>query len=735
MFTIQLNKKIQVSLIVLACLLVSLNVFSQTLLTNTTVTGTPAAGSYYSTTKININPTFTYSAASGGTLKYYIASPDCVPLATAPGTAQNYIMTSVPRVPGYNPAGTGYSACDVMQTIQYFDGLGRPLQTVQVQGSPSNKDLVQPVAYDAYGREAIKYQPYAATTSNGSFKTDALTPGAGVANFYYPSGTTAQSGTQQGNGIVLNTAPYAQTIFEPSPLNRVTEQGAPGVPWQPNGTSPSSAHTVRMVYTTNNITAMTDTANCTLVSLYTVTINTTDQSRAMVRGTGAAANYGAGQLYMTVSRNENLPATGRGGTVEEYKDKEGHVVLKRTFNWVPAIGSTPATLQMLSTYYIYDDMGNLAFVLPPMAGGDSGTGTPAQTTLDNLCYQYRYDERSRLSQKKLPGKGWEYTVYNQLDQPVLSQDANQRGNNQWTVTKYDGQGRVIITGLWNAGSVITQASLQSSIYAGAQWDVRDNTNNTAANPTGYVVSSYPALTTALTISYYDDYNFAALPTQYSAPAGYSIQTSGLPTATKTNILGTSNMLWSVIYYDGLGRVIQIYKQHNQGGGATLNAVNYDVVAMTYDFTNVVLTTNRKHYNAAISTTAPAVTIANTYSYDHMGRKTQTFEQINGGTNVLLSKLTYNEIGQLWTKSLHSANGSTNFLQPVTYTYNERGWLLSANASLFSEQLQYNTGTNKQYNGNIAYQLYQSAATPCNYHLYLFVRSAEPPYKRYVKRQL
>lgn len=43
-----------------------------------------------------------------------------------------------------------------------------------------------------------------------------------------------------------------------------------------------------------------------------------------------------------------------------------------------------------------------------------------------LVWPVRYDARKRLIEKRIPGKGWEYTVYNQSDQPVLSQDSVQR---------------------------------------------------------------------------------------------------------------------------------------------------------------------------------------------------------------------------------------------------------------------------------------------------------------------
>src|ERR1700744_4885742 len=149
-----------------------------------------------------------------------------------PTSTANYIETRAPRTQIRNQTDLNTKTPNndsVMTTIQYLDGLGRPLQTVQYQASPLNKDIVQPVAYDAYGREAIKYLPYTATSSDGSYKNDALTTGGGVFSFYKTSGDTTP---QQTNGIVVTADPFSVTGFEPSPLNRVVEQGAPGENFQ-----------------------------------------------------------------------------------------------------------------------------------------------------------------------------------------------------------------------------------------------------------------------------------------------------------------------------------------------------------------------------------------------------------------------------------------------------------------------------------------------------------------------
>jgi RHS repeat-associated protein len=645
--------------------------------------------------------------------------------ANAQTVTQNYVRTRVPRV-----AITTATRLDqlttvkdsVMTTIQYFDGLGRPLQTVQRQGSPSGKDIVQPFTYDSYGREAQKYLPYGNTgTSYGSYRDDAFSATSGVKTFYNPSNATTEG--KQNNGIVLTQYPYATTVFEPSPLNRVVEQGGPGAAWQVSANS-GTDHTNRVAFTTNDQMGF-DTTNITSSNmgsrkgaLYTASINT-DGSRSLL-GTGSAITYASGQLMVTISKDENWKAgDGCFGTTEEYKDKDGHVMLKRTYN------VKGATAEMLSTFYVHDDMGNLAFVLPPGASPDAPAAI-SQAILDSRCYQYRYDARGRLYQKKVPGKGWEFMIYNQLDQVIGTQDSVQRmkATQEWTISKYDALGRPVITGIFQYGSggSDNRATLQAvADTVTAQWEMRISTG------IGYTGNAWPkTFSTTLNATYYDTYKgIPDFPGWYdrTTAAAYSQRTNGLVTATKTLVLNTTaDYLWTVPYYDEEGKVLRTFNQHYLGGTSMLSVFNYNDVVSAYFFTKEPIFTKQYHYVANTTKTAaiPTLTSTETYSYDHMGRKRFSYSQLQDGINaaqprILISMATYNEIGQLAKKGLHSVDNASHFLQNVDYRYNARGWLTNINnPSLnidggltntdtndqFGMELQYDNAATRQYNGNI-----------------------------------
>src|SRR5690606_22034188 len=158
---------------------------------------------------------------------------------------------------------------------------------------------------------------------------------------------------------------------------------------------------------------------------------------------------------------------------------------------------------------VYDDYGNLTYVLPPKMEASTVPLATVRAQLNELGYQYNYDHRNRLVEKKIPGKGKEFIVYNKLDRPVLTQDANLRLHNKWLFTKYDAFGRVAYTGEMTRG--IGRAALQDDADLTNPQFVTKRTSATTMDGTTiyYNNESYPVnyITAILTINYYDNYTF------------------------------------------------------------------------------------------------------------------------------------------------------------------------------------------------------------------------------------
>jgi RHS repeat-associated protein len=245
----------------------------------------------------------------------------------------------------------------------------------------------------------------------------------------------------------------------------------------------------------------------------------------------------------------------------------------------------------------------------------------------------------------------------------------------------------------------TRANLQNTVNAlTVFWDAR---SSATGNFQGYNNASAPSNLDNVkpqVINYYDDYNIPDLP--YSYASSYSNRTKGLLTATKVKVLGSTNdFLWTVNYYDDEGQVVKTYRQHYLSG--SVNAANYDEISYTYNFSGELTASTRDHCTTGVSTT-----ITNRYEYDHMGRQLATMQEINGQGEVVLSKLDYNEIGQLKTKNQGSLAGSP-FLQSTNFGYNERGWMTTSMSGLFNLRLSYQENSSGQYNGNISKQAWGS----------------------------
>ncbi|AZA52349.1 hypothetical protein EG348_04680 [Chryseobacterium sp. G0201] len=82
---------------------------------------------------------------------------------------ENYIETRT----YLEPVTISSSTAKQIYTVQYFDGLGRPKQVVNVKASPLGRDVVNHIEYDGFGRQAKDFLPIPqSSTQNGANFSD-----------------------------------------------------------------------------------------------------------------------------------------------------------------------------------------------------------------------------------------------------------------------------------------------------------------------------------------------------------------------------------------------------------------------------------------------------------------------------------------------------------------------------------------------------------------------------------
>lgn len=509
--------------------------------------------------------------------KYMFMALLCYALTTAAQDAShNYVRTRSML----DETGGKY-----LDKVEYFDGLGRPFQTVLKKVTASSSNLVTLQEYDVAGRAANSWLPIVSS-----------------AEYVAPASFKSSAPGNYGN----DSRPYGQPVYEASPLNRTVKEYGPGAAWH-------GGHSVNTDYLANS------TANAQLNC-----INYSVSSAGALTSNGS---YASGQLSVVKTTDEDLNVS------YTFTDKMGHVVLSRQMK-----GS-----ETHDTYYVYDDKGNLCFVLQPMY--------QSSANLDQYAFQYKYDGRNRCIWKKLPGAGYVEMVYDNADRLVFSQDGNQRAlsTGNWMYYKYDGLNRLTEQGTC--------------------------TNKVTTSGTNVLVQHF-----------YDSYAFRSQAgfNNSNFPDDASDNGKGALTASVATVLGSSNKIYTAYYYDIKGRVAKTVQSNLLGG--------YDVTATVYTFTDKPATVTHTHTASG----KPTRTEMYTYSYNHADRLLKV-EHTLGGTKITLADYAYDNLGRLQSKSLHGS--ATNKL---TYAYNVRSWLTGISGSKFTQNLYYNTGNGTaKYNGSIS----------------------------------
>ncbi|WP_426049166.1 RHS repeat domain-containing protein [Chryseobacterium sp. NFX27] len=387
------------------------------------------------------------------------------------------------------------------------------------------------------------------------------------------------------------------------------------------------------------------------------------------------------------------------------------------------------------TYYVYNEYNQLAFVIPPKAAAVADL----TTVLGSLCYMYRYDGRNRLVLKKLPGKGWEYMVYDKQDRLIMTQDAVMGAQKQWLFTKYDQFGRVAYTGIYTS----TQAyGVAGRAAEQALADAKGSNNVTRASAAGFTNSgldvyydngslSYPSsVTKLLSVNYYDTYptgsptvtNVFAQDLLTDNPAN-SRTTKGMLTASYIKNIEDDKWTRNFIWYDTKGRNIGSRSNNHLGG--------YTVVNHKLDFAGMVLQSNTYHRRLI---TDPEKGFVEKFTYDFQNRLLTHTHQVGSNPVEYLAQNKYNELSQLENKKVGGISLASP-LQTIDYKYNIRGWMTNINDpvnlgnDLFGYKIKYNQVEGLEtpntdfpdlkviprYNGNIA-EVDWRTSTAANDHL-------------------
>ena len=560
---------------------------------------------------------------------------------------ENYIQEYTPLTGTFDSQTPAPDRC--MRTVRYFDGLGRPVQSIAIGAAPGYGDLASLQTYDPCGRESRSWLPASLPGNNGAYVT--------------PATLEAQARTSN----LGDTVPYSEIRYEASPLRRPVEQYGPGAQWREAGKAQ------RTSYLTN--TASGELRCARIVS------GSDRQTLSLSR----SGDYPAGELHVTGFSDED------GRLRYEFRDKAGLLLLTRSV----------ADSEFFDTYYVYDCFGNLRAVFPPEASAQlpaSGTIDPTSDFCTGLGYFYRYDARNRCIGKKLPGAEEILYVYDDADQLIFTQDGEQRSREEWSFALSDGLGRKAVTGICTgmSGSQIAPGCLDGKTLEAVYG---------ADGPlAGYALSCEEGSCTltgasVLTADYYDGYDFMerdgfeAL--AYSARDGYgewsgSDGARSLRTGSLTARLGTdeSTPLGEAYYYDFRHRLVQSVAANHLGG---VSRCSY-----RYDFTGNPLGVREEH--APDTESAPDVLVS-TFAYDHAGRPQSATASLNDGAPGSVS-YRYNALGQLSSRQFGPGDG----VLTETCAYNVRGWLAQQNSDKFGMKLRYQNpalGGAARYSGDIS----------------------------------
>ena len=489
---------------------------------------------------------------------------------------------------------------------RYYDGLGRPSQTVDNAVGASGKTVRTLQEYDPRGRERRGWLP-AVGGAMGEVSVDEF--------------ARLSASTYGGDAHAYGDRSY-------DAADRPLRTSTPGDAWHSAGKGKTTA------YVTNG----PDNP----VKLY----------HAALSGSSLIKDglYPDGTLQGRLDTDED------GRTLLTFTDKRGRKVLERRG------GSN-------DTYFVYDDLDRLRFVLSPQYQ-ESGYK-------DKYAYEYRYDERGNIVKKILPGCAVDQYWYDGAGRLTFESLQGAEGYS-YRFRLYDRYGRLCVQGL---------CSDCDRSFSGASRTPRVTyTGGQGLLGTGYSLAPQGLLRGRLKLEralYYDGYGFADV----SAFQGLAHTTPGSADGLQTGAVTASSdgsLLYAVLSYDAKGR-LTTSASTTLGGRVETSSTSY-----TY-------TGNPSETAYSLSGVMSASQSSDYYPVCDKPRSSVLSVSLGGRTSSQRTALyAYDDLGRLESVARGGSAGTTS------YEYDLHGRPTAVSSKAFEEELFYTGGNGEPcYGGGIS----------------------------------
>lgn len=332
------------------------------------------------------------------------------------------------------------------------------------------------------------------------------------------------------------------------------------------------------------------------------------------------------------------------------------------------------------TAYVYDDYGDLRYILPP--GAEVG-GSRSSMTMKELAYWFDYDDYGRCVLRKAPGMAEEKMVYDPADR-MVAMHSRDHADGVWRLFFYDGCGRevmVLDATISDAEAMSLGNACRTATFKGPEGEVQDF----SITPT---LEINLANAESVTQRFYDTYYFRetlGLTDFVFKPLGIDY---GSSTGKLTGLFNGSG--YEVYYYNPFGLECQrVASGFNVGRRTT--KYNFDLSVSEVHTTYDGLYPDRDVY----------------YSYDDCGRRTQM---------LVTEHRTRDGVAYTDSATIKYEYGPTGLMEAVVMgpsrkkiTYDIHGWQVKAETEL-----------KRSYNGNYVERLY-----------YADTKAAHPRYNGFV----